>query len=200
MTGENITQLITGFEPFTTGQGLVLDHNPTAQIAAQVASRLPLGDHRTLPVSYEKTKAALGGAFQELRPRHWIGLGYAPHRTTLDFETIALNMEHAVRGDNDGETPWMRPIVNPGPQAYKTRIEVKEALEILNRHGAPAVAAFHAGTFLCNQVFFLGCHEVESPSPLEKAAFIHVPPMDTYEPLVEGLVALFNALETQPIG
>jgi len=194
MTGQNITQLITGFEPFTTGQGLVLEHNPTADIAAQVAAQLRSGAHQTLPVSYGKTKDALEEVFGELQPRHWIGLGYAPHRTTLDFETIALNMEHAVRGDNDGETPWMRPIVDGGPQAYQTRVNVKGALEILNRHGAPAVAAFHAGTFLCNQVFFLGCHGVESGTFLEKAAFIHVPPMDSFDPLVEGLVALFEAL------
>jgi pyrrolidone-carboxylate peptidase len=74
-------------------------------------------------------------------------------------------------------------------------VNVKGALEILNRYGAPAVAAFHAGTFLCNQVFFLGCHGVESGTSLEKAAFIHVPPMDSFEPLVEGLVGLFLALE-----
>ena len=150
------TQFITGFEPFTTGQGLILDHNPTAGIAAQVAEALPSGAHQTLPVSYRKTKQALESEFARVRPKHWIGLGYAPHRTTLDFETIALNMEHAVRGDNDGETPWMRPIVNGGPQAYQTQVDTKGALAILNLHGAPGVAAFHAGTFLCNQVFFFG--------------------------------------------
>ena len=29
--------LLTGFEPFTTGQGLVLTHNPTADIVLRVA-------------------------------------------------------------------------------------------------------------------------------------------------------------------
>ena len=106
----------------------------------------------------EKTKAALEKRLQEVRPRHWIGLGFAPHRTTLDVETIALNMEHAVRGDNDGATPWMEPIVEGAPQAYQTGLDMRETLAILEDHGAPGVAAFHAGTFLCNQVFFLGCH------------------------------------------
>ena len=49
-------------------------------------------------------------AFEDRRPRIWLGLGYAPHRKTVDFEAIALNMEHCIRADNDGEQPTMRPI------------------------------------------------------------------------------------------
>lgn len=192
-------QMITGFEPFTTGQGLVLDHNPTADIAAAVARKRSQVVSHTLPVSYKKTKSALLGHFAAVSPRHWIGLGFAPHRTQLDFETIALNMEHAVSGDNDGETPWMRPIEADAPCAYQSRVDVDGALEILARYNSHGVPAFHAGTFLCNQTFFLGCHSVESNSGLEKAIFIHVPPMDQYESLVDGLVGLFEALEAQEI-
>ena len=191
--------MITGFEPFTTGQGLVLEHNPTADIAAAVAGRAEHLVGLTLPVSYQQTREALEQGFELHKPRHWIGLGYAPHRVNLDVETIAVNMEHAVRGDNDGETPWMRPIEPDAPCAYQTRVHVDGALAILEKKGAPAVPAFHAGTFLCNQTFFLGCHAVESNSGLEKAIFIHVPPMETYDFLIDGLVALFDALEAGSI-
>ena len=191
--------MITGFEPFTTGQGLVLDHNPTADIATAVAERIQHIVSLTLPVSYRKTREALEAGFQLHEPRHWIGLGYAPHRQNLDVETIALNVEHASSGDNDGETPWMRPIEPDAPCAYQTRVNVEGALTILEKMGAPGVPAFHAGTFLCNQTFFLGCHAVESNSGLEKAIFIHVPPMENYYFLIDGLVALFDALEAGSI-
>ena len=36
MSGASV--LLTGFEPFTTGQGLELTHNPTADIALRVTS------------------------------------------------------------------------------------------------------------------------------------------------------------------
>ena len=91
--------LVTGFEPFTTGQGLKLDHNPTGDIAMAVASRLNSAHGSVLPVSFAKTKASLLDLFEKHRPTHWLGMGFAPHRTTSDVEGVALNLEHAVRGD-----------------------------------------------------------------------------------------------------
>ena len=185
--------LITGFEPFTTGQGVTLTHNPTADIVRRVGEGLPHVRAEVLPVSFSRTRVALLRHFATYRPRVWIGLGYAPHRTTLDVETVALNLEHATRGDNDGERPWMRAVVEGAPLAYTTRLDMKASLAILAEQGAPAHAAFHAGTFLCNQSFYLGCHACET-GDLNLAAFIHVPPLPSYDPLERGLSALIDTL------
>ena len=80
--------LVTGFEPFTTGQGLTLEHNPTADICRQVAANIDGAQHRVLPVSFQRTKKALLDALQHQKPKIWVGLRYAPHRTTLDFEAV----------------------------------------------------------------------------------------------------------------
>jgi pyroglutamyl-peptidase len=186
--------LITGFEPFTTGQGLVLTHNPTADIVARVAEKMPHVAHAVLPVSFQKTRAALLALFEEYSPRIWIGLGYAPHRETLDIETIALNLEHAERGDNDGERPWMRPIIEGAPTAYQTRLDVEDAIEIFAHHGVTATASCHGGTFLCNQTFYLACHQCDQATHLKIAAFIHLPPMDETTHFERGLQALIEAL------
>ena len=183
--------LLTGFEPFTTGQGLVLTHNPTADIVQRVAERTPEVATEVLPVSYQATPLALHRAFDRHHPRVWIGLGFAPHRSSLDIEVFALNMAHAARGDNDGACPSLQEIVPGGPPAYRTRLELDTAIATLAEHGVTAVPAFHAGTFLCNQVFYLGCHRCET-GDLKLAAFIHVPPMEDYEPLASGLVALLQ--------
>jgi pyroglutamyl-peptidase len=185
--------LITGFEPFTTGQGVILSHNPTAGIAERVASLASGVRSATLPVSYAETPRVLERLFTESRPRVWIGLGFAPHRTTLDLEVFALNMAHARRGDNDGASPWLEPIVPGGPEAYRTRLNPLATCELFGRHGVEMVPAFHAGTFLCNQVFYLGCHRCET-GRLELAAFIHVPPMEDSTALEAGLVELFESL------
>ena len=187
--------LLTGFEPFTTGEGLTLTHNPTADIVARVAEPLPGVQHAVLPVSYVQTREVLLGLFESLRPRVWIGLGYAPHRNTLDIETLAVNMEHAVRGDNDGEQPWMREIIPGAPPAYRSRLDMKMAQEVFAAHGVSADPCFHAGTFLCNQTFYLGCHRCETTDGLALAAFIHVPPMDDWGAFEAGLTALILALD-----
>lgn len=186
--------LLTGFEPFTTGQGLELTHNPTADIVARVGPRVSGVEHAVLPVSYARTREALGALFESLKPRAWVGLGFAPHRTTLDIETLAVNMEHAVRGDNDGEQPWMREIVAGAPAAYRGRLNMDLAVDCFTQNGVAAMPCFHAGTFLCNQTFFLGCHRCETDRAMELAAFIHVPPMDDYASFDSGLQALLEAL------
>ena len=94
--------LVTGFEPFTTGQGLKLKHNPTGDIAMAVGARLDNAIGSVLPVSFAKTKASLLDLFDKHKPTHWLGMGFAPHRTTIDVEVVALNLEHAVRGVRDG--------------------------------------------------------------------------------------------------
>ena len=186
--------LLTGFEPFTTSEGLKLKVNPTAEIVTHVAQKLSDVSSAVLPVSYKETKQQLTELFENKKPNAWIGLGYAPHRTTLDIEVVAVNLEHGEGEDNSGEKPWMRPIIENAPLAYQTHLDVPKAIEAFSTVGINAQASFHAGTFLCNQVFYLGCHLVKSNSPLEMAAFIHVPPMKHFRALEEGLTALIQNL------
>ncbi len=184
--------LLTGFEPFTTGQGLKLTHNPTADYAAEVANGVDQVTSAVLPVSYRATRRALQGHLRSLQPLMWVGLGYAPHRTTVDIETIALNIEHATGPDNDGDQPFMRTIVEGAPAAYRTRLDVNDATTLFADHGVEAFASVHAGAFLCNQVFYLGCHHCEQDLGLSMAAFIHVPPLDDPAPFTKALAALLK--------
>ena len=120
------TVLITGFEPFTTGQGLTLTENPTGPIAEAIAQRVEGAVSVVLPVSFKKTKVNLEALFAKYRPSIWLGLGYAPHRTHVDVEYVALNLEHALRGDNDGKTPNLEPVHKNAPNALFTRLPVDQ--------------------------------------------------------------------------
>ena len=186
--------LLTGFEPFTTGRGLELTHNPTADIARSVAADLKDVMGVVLPVSYQETRRTLEARFESLCPRGWVGLGYAPHRTQVDIETIALNVEHAARPDNDGDQPFMRPIIKDAHLAYQTRLDVTAAIADFAEHGVQAFPCLHAGAFLCNQTFYLGCHRVESVDSMKVAAFIHVPPMDKCDRFTAGLKSCLQRL------
>ena len=59
--------LLTGFEPFTTGQGLELTHNPTAEIAMSVAASVEGVRGAVLPVSFERTRACLTDHLNQIR-------------------------------------------------------------------------------------------------------------------------------------
>ena len=189
----NCHTLLTGFEPFTTGLGLTLEHNPTADIAVRIGAQLEDVQAVVLPVSYSETPKALTRAFETHRPRKWLGLGFAPHRTSLDIELFALNMAHAVRGDNDGACPQLTPIIPDGPTAYRTGLDVSSAIRIFADHGVRAMPSFHAGTFLCNQTFYLASQQCAQET-IDLAAFIHVPPMKDYRPFEEGLSVLLERL------
>lgn len=191
---EKVMFLVTGFEPFTTGEGLVLDHNPTAEMALRLADEHVDVVGAVLPVSFAQTRQALTSLWETHQPERWIGLGFAPHRRRVDVETVALNVEHAVRGDNAGERPTDRAIIEGAPLAYRTRVDTGFAADLFVQYGVEAGPGFHAGTFLCNQTFYLGCHRVEMGSSLRSALFIHVPPMEDYAPFSAALQALVTAL------
>ena len=189
--------LITGFEPFISAEGVTLDENPTAAIAQAVAATSGDIESRIFPVSYERTRMAFELALREVKPKFWVGLGYAPHRSTIDVESIALNLEYSTRPDNDGIQPNGRPIITGSPLARQTNVDVKQAVTFLDGCGAPARRWTHAGTFLCNQVFFLGCEAVAAGGPPSYSIFVHVPPMESYAPLIVGLSQWLSSMRTK---
>jgi pyrrolidone-carboxylate peptidase len=76
---------------------------------------------------------------------------------------VALNVEHERRR-------WRR-IRKGGPLALMSRLPVDRILQGLRRARVPAVVSFHAGTFVCNRVFYEGLTASTVP-----CGFIHVPP------------------------
>ena len=79
-----MTILISGFEPFLTSSGKMLIANPTASIAAKVAEKLPFVESVILPVSFQQTPKVLLSAFDRIRPKRWLGLGYAENRQGVE--------------------------------------------------------------------------------------------------------------------
>ena len=184
--------LITGFEPFTTGQGLKLTDNPTGRWAEEVAARVPDCRSATLPVSYQETKSRLRMLFERYEPVIWLGLGFAPHRLSVDVECVALNIEHCETADNDGMSPKRREVIADGPLALTTRLNVDQMVADLSAFGLNARCAFHAGTFLCNQSYYLGCYYADVLGIVQKAGFIHVPPNVDDVDLVDALTSILN--------
>ena len=122
-----------------------------------------------MPVDYDEA----GGELRRLlrsRPRALLMFGLGAGRRRLGIESVALNIDHC-------EVPrWKRGPrrIGPGPLALPARVPFGRILRGLRRARIPAERSFHAGTFICNHVFYVGLSTTRIP-----CGFIHVPPTRT---------------------
>ncbi|MER3450971.1 MAG: pyrrolidone carboxyl peptidase [Thermus sp.] len=181
--------LVTGFEAFGG-----LEHNPSQAVLSHLKGvRTAL-----LPVDVEEAPRLLARLWAE-RPKAVLHLGLAEQRPALSLERIALNLLDFERPDNRGQRITDRPVVEGGPLALPARFPVKEALARLQRAGIPGRLSLSAGSYLCNQVFYLSLYHLPQEVPV---AFVHLPPDETlalrggpYVPLKEQVRAVRVLLE-----
>ncbi|GGP21973.1 pyrrolidone-carboxylate peptidase [Thermocladium modestius] len=163
--------LVTGFEPFGGD-----DENPTSIMANGIDGRVINGAEivgRVLPVSYAKAKSLLMDLLHSIKPDVYVGLGLAPGSTGVAVEKVALNI---ARGrDNDGNDMDDEPIIKDGPAAYFSTLPVKPLIDALRGAGIPARESYHAGTYLCNYVMYIGLHVATVEGTPKVAGFMHFP-------------------------
>ncbi len=166
-----IRVLVTGFETF--GDEPV---NPSKELAikldGQVLGRAQVYGY-VLPVSYNRAKKAVKYILETIDPRIVLSFGLSPQRTVVSIERIALNYAHSRIPDNDGVFLSHARIINEGPIALESTINTQRARDIFIENGIPAIVSYHAGTFLCNYVFYLMLYY--SMVSERKAGFIHIP-------------------------
>jgi len=149
--------LVTGFAPWDRH-----DVNPSGVVA------LALGGIQ-LPVDFAEAGRALRRALRKQRPDALILLGLASTRTRPALEAVALNVDHhEEKGDN---YRWRKPILKGSPVALETRLPLNRIRRRLHAAGIRTTVSYHAGTFLCNHVFYLGLALTEGP-----CGFVHLPP------------------------
>jgi pyroglutamyl-peptidase len=167
------TVLLTGFEPFAGDRV-----NPSA-LAAEALAGERLDDARlvaaVLPVSYARAGAALRAAMTAHAPDAVLAVGQAAGRAEISLERIAINLDDARLPDNDGELRVDVPVVQGAPAAYFAAVPVKAMAARIRASGVPAGVSHSAGSFLCNHVFYLLCHEVATRLPTLQAGLVHVP-------------------------
>lgn len=184
--------LLTAFEPFVGSGGVRVDPNPShaavMEALHELAETLPdLAVHvAVLPVSYERTRAVFSSLLAEVRPSVHVGVGAAVQRTRVEIEMVGLNLEHASGPDADGDAPAMRPIEPGAPLALQSPMRLMALASELAADGHPIGTSAHAGTFLCNQVLYLGLRSGANGGPV--STFIHVPSPDVVASSVAGFL------------
>ncbi|MGE0495189.1 MAG: pyroglutamyl-peptidase I [Vulcanimicrobiota bacterium] len=153
--------LVTGFEPFAGAS-----RNPSAEVLAQVKHPTLL-----LPVDSQTAFPRLEKKARELNPELLVCLGEARGSSVVRVERVAVNLNDFDIPDANGRMQIDEPVVVGGPVAYWSTADTRGWLEALRRGGLATVLSYSAGTYLCNQIYYLALHHQLASG----VVFLHLP-------------------------
>lgn len=160
--------LITAFEPY--------DRWPiNASWEALVAMTRQLPERpkivtRRYPVDFEKTRHKLADDLTADYD-YAIHLGQAPGSARVHLEAVAIN----VAGHSQQSPDDFQALVAGGPAAYRTDLPVATWAEKIRSASIPVQVSYHAGTYLCNAIYYLTQHFSAESGYKTKALFVHLP-------------------------
>ncbi len=167
------TILLTGFEPFNGAAT-----NPSWQAVSRIAAHWDRPETlitAELPVAFGATGDAMRALLAEHRPDLVVAAGLANGRGQITPERVAINIDDARIPDNTGRRVIDRPIVAGGPAGYFSSLPIKAIIAALREREIPASVSNSAGTFLCNDVFYVLMDEITRSYPDTRGGFVHVP-------------------------
>jgi pyroglutamyl-peptidase len=178
--------LLTGFDAFGK-----FPANPTEELLKAMPEILsgetPEGEKfkivmhcLLLPTSGKKAQALLTKAFRQLKKfkssKSFVLLtGQAIPTENLRLERLAINFKDYRIPDNAGDLALDQAIDPNGPGLLKTSIDLPALKEKLLSAGWPTEISNHAGTFICNEVYYRALQlkrQTRSSSPV---LFLHTP-------------------------
>lgn len=170
-TRQTRTVLVTGFDPF--GGDSV---NPSWEAVSRLHGEIIAGRRIVavqLPTTFAGTPKTLRAALRQHTPELALCIGQAGGRAALSLERIAINVNDARIPDNAGAQPIDTPVIARGPAAYFTSLPIKAMHADLRAAGIPAEISQAAGTFVCNQAFYVLMHALAGSRV--RGGFVHIP-------------------------
>ena len=169
--------LLTGFEPYGA-----VEINPSEQIVRRIAARARVRRNddlvtEILPTQFITAGKRIRQLIRKFLPAAVLCLGVAPSRDKISLERVALNLDDDALPDNAGRVRAGRRIVPRGPVAYWSTLPLERIRKRIEKRGIPVSYSNHAGTYLCNHVFYVARHETERMGSRARCGFLHVPPL-----------------------
>jgi len=154
---------ITGFEPF---KGFPV--NPSGALAES----LEVDGHEfvrsVLPVDFAKVRSSYPAWLAEQCPDAILNLGLSAKPGIVSPERLAVRFGVEPKPGED-QARWHE---LDGEPALETRVDTETLAESMRAAGVPAASSYHAGTYLCNFVYYQSLNFVAAS---RRALFVHVP-------------------------
>lgn len=197
--------LVTGFDPFGGH-----DQNPTQRLLevlpqTQVVSlqdqnqakgrEFEIYLHKQLlPTSGKEAQKLLARTIknilkEEKGPLHILMTGLAHKRDALSLERIALNLKDYRIADNQGRMAADRPVEGSAPLALRTHLDLVDIAAQLGKKRWPVEISNHAGTYICNEVYFRALYLQDLSKRIKSTLFVHTPDLPTLEAVCKAMGA-----------
>ena len=162
--------LVTGFEPF--GGNAV---NPSMEVVNALPSSPGLLK-RILPVVYADSAQIIRDLIRVEEPDAVLSLGLCGRSSCILLERLAVNLNDDTCGDNAGDSAPGRLIDPVGPVGYFSTLPLTAMHFALRERGIPVAWSNHAGTYVCNHVFYTARRATEQLGGGRRpCGFVHLP-------------------------
>lgn len=178
--------LLTGFNPF--GE---ITQNPSQNIVENIEKRFsqqknPYIITQVLPTEFDKSGKFIEELIQQHKPEVILLLGVSSREEKLTFERVALNLNDTNIPDNAGKIQKGVKIEENAPLAYFSNLSLEKLCDALAPI-IPTKISNHAGTYVCNHVFFKANFQIRKLKLESKCGFIHIPLNVSIEKLTTAL-------------
>ena len=162
--------LVTGFNPFNNQK-----INPSLELLNALNDNYKNNKiiKLNLNVEYKKDGELLINKIKEVNPDVVLLLGEAGGRKNVSLEYMAINMDSATIPDNKGELILHQEIIKNAPLAYKSTINIDKVIKDLN--GEKFNISYHAGTYICNDIYYRSLNYIYENNLNIKCGFVHFP-------------------------
>ena len=165
--------LLTGFGPFPG----VID-NPSARLVEALADDDQLENleitAKVLPTEWSAVERLIPDLLQSLQPHVTIHFGVSRQARSIRIERSAYN-RIVPRIDAAGVLPLRRAIHTNGPARLDSTVSSSRLAWTLRDHGLPANSSVHAGTYLCNFLYYHSLAWARGRANAPRVLFVHVP-------------------------
>lgn len=172
--------IITGFDPFG-GKEI----NPSQSIVEALPDSIKLNDESEIKLTKLVLPTCCTDSWEQLekildrkkgaKSTILLMVGYAEGASCASLERVALNLRDYRIEDNFGHKHPAGNIVSGQPNALFNEMDLDSISALLNSKGWLTEVSNHAGTFVCNEIYFKSLLYKEDNEHLKSALFLHVP-------------------------
>jgi pyroglutamyl-peptidase len=165
--------LLTSFEPFG-GHALNSSHEVAKTLTQQVLPGIEM-DWLQLPVVARTCVEQAWRLVEGGRPALVLALGQAAGARVVRLEDRAVNFDDFPIPDNAGNQPKKQHIIPGAPGAYRTTARLERLLAVLGESGIVCEHSLHAGSYVCNHLYYGLLHQAQTQKLLHQTLFVHLP-------------------------